>query len=169
MAAQETPQARAARYIAELDKKSYTQGEVKTLLHAIETLQDKTPGPTVSMSPVEDIQRGDVFIAPGVGGKNRPWAVTRVYEDYVVAIALSSGDKAPNMIEIDCRFWQGSWIGSASAQFPIQMAQKGVTRPLTNLDQLAEAEAALIRALTGAAGEVIDLPTTATFKTRRAA
>lgn len=169
MSTKESAQERATRYSDELNKKTYTHGEVKQLLSSISSIPDRSHGAEVSLSPIKEIQRGDVFIAPGVGGKNRPWAVTRIYDDHVVAIALSTGDSAPNMIKIDCRFWPDSWIGSASAQFPISVAMKGATRPLTNAQQLAEAEAAVIRSLTGTTGEVIDLPSAVVFKTRRAA
>ncbi|QJA43032.1 hypothetical protein [Phaeobacter phage MD18] len=167
MSAKETPQARAARLIEGLSSKTYSAGEVKTMLNTITQMGVMPTAKSVTMAPVEEIHRGDVFVAPGVGGKSRPWVVTHVYDSFVVAIAMSSGENAPGALPLNCRFWPGSWLGGATAQFSRDVAGVSVTRPLTDMDTLDRAEEMVVQALSGQYVSSVVSPTV--FRSRRAA
>ncbi|MDE4176375.1 hypothetical protein PXK01_19640 [Phaeobacter sp. PT47_59] len=147
----ETPRERAKRLMIEVSgssKETYSKGDVKTMLNSIAGASD---GPGRAAGPISDegcrapacldeLRRGDVFIAKAVGGKVRPWIVLRVTDDVVTAVSMSSGDSAPNMVRSECRYWPGGWIGSTLAQFPIEKALAEVTRPYTNLPHLRAVE-----------------------------
>lgn len=170
----ENPQQRASRYIDEMKDEPHSPGEVRQLLNAIKTMPlsrnevedigDTAPPRIGNMPAVLQVRRGDVFIAPGVGGKKRPWAILNVRGDVVTATAMSSGNKAPNLVQTECRFWRGSWVGGATAQFPVQMVVSHITRPLTDFAALLEAEALIIKALVG---EAPAIPNVIEFRSSR--
>jgi hypothetical protein len=146
----ETAKARAARLMEEVGSGSqerYSRGEVKTILNAVAQSPDAAAsepknGDEDCRAPasLDELRRGDVFIAKLVGGKVRPWVVLQTNDDVVTAVALSSGDSAPNMTRSECRYWPASWIGSTISQFSIEAAQREVTRPYTNLAHLRAVE-----------------------------
>lgn len=153
----ETPQQCAKRLMDEIEackQGTYTKGEVKTLLNHIFMIRPADGRPQGvpeswdadgcrSPARVTSLQRGDVFIAKTVGGKVRPWIVLRVQDEVVSAVAMSSGDKAPRMIQSKCRLWPGGWIGATITLFDVEVAVSEVTRPYTNFAHLAEIEAAV--------------------------
>ena len=123
----------AVKAISENVKDKYSKAEVLNLLRALEKDHESTV--------VEELRRGDVFWHKLVGGKIRPWIALSVRSELVVAVAMSSGDSAPRMIQAQCRYWQGSWVGTTTTLVNAEEAQKSVTRPYTNLDHLTEIEA----------------------------
>lgn len=149
----ETASQKAARLMQEVDgvsKSNYTKGEVKTILNNIaQTCGESvaTPEAEGCRAPAEitSIRRGDVFIAKMVGGKVRPWIVLRVSDGIITAVAMSSGDKAPNMIRSQCRLWPGNWIGTTVSLFDASHARQEVTRPYTNAKHLREIEMHLVQ------------------------
>lgn len=167
----ETPQAMALRLMNEIkegDQSSFTKGEVRAILNHIAVCKvgleyapnDSAKG-TVSTAGVK---RGDVFIAHAIGGKIRPWITLRVDGEAVRALAMSSGDKAPDMVKSECHLWPGSWISTTISSFTLQHATQDVSRPYTNLRHLAQVEAQVgekygmqVRpALVGSLGEIVD-------------
>jgi len=156
----ETPKQMAERLMGEVErdaKRQYSKGEVKTLLNTIAQRPEPekaAPKPQVieegqSRAPtkVEELRRGDVFIAKFVGGKIRPWIVLQVNEKVVTALAMSSGDHAPNMVPSQCRLWPGRWVGTTVSQFPADLAMAEVTRPYTNWAHLRELEEHVARCI----------------------
>lgn len=147
----ETPRDRAKRFmneVSESSKETYPKGDVKTMLNNIvgasgipvRSANNFSDEGCRAPACLDELRRGDVFIAKAVGGKVRPWIVLRAADDVVTAVSMSSGDSAPNMVRSECRYWPGSWIGSTLAQFPIDKALAEVTRPYTNLPHLRAVE-----------------------------
>ncbi len=119
--------------VAENVKGSYSKAEVLNLLNSLEHEHEVTV--------VDAIRRGDVFWHKVVGGKKRPWITLSVRSDLVVAVAMSSGNSAPRMVQAQCRFWAGSWIGTTTTLVNAEEARQSITRPYTNLEHLREIEA----------------------------
>lgn len=113
-------------------KGTYTRPEVLKLLRAASNIRD-----TIR---VEHIRRGDVFWHHLVGGKVRPWLCLRVNDGLVTAVALSSGDKAPRMIQSEARNWPGAWIGTAVCLIEADTARMAVSRPYDNADHINQIE-----------------------------
>jgi hypothetical protein len=161
----QTPQERAKALMDEIDtaglKRNYSGAEVKTILNTIACMKDAAQlVEDTCRAPisVEKLRRGDVFIAGTYGGKPRPWVVLRVRPEAVDATAMSSGEKAPDLVQSKCRLWPGSWLGSAVASFRMDVATREVTRPYTNLAHLSEIEAAIYgRVAPGRAKSIADI------------
>lgn len=119
--------------IAENVKANYSKAEVLKLIKSVELEHE--------VVEVEEIRRGDVFWHKLVGGKRRPWIVLSVKSDIVLAVALSTGDSAPRMVQAKCRFWAGRWVGTTTTLVTADLAKQSVTRPYTDREHLREIEA----------------------------
>lgn len=141
--AMESPTERAERMICEVrddDRQSYTKGEVAEFLSRIVAAGNTSAD---SLIEVARMQRGDVLIARLVGGKIRPWVTLSVKEGLVTAVAMSSGDKAPRMIQSQCRLWPGGWVGTTVSLFDEAIVRLSVSRPYTAATHLREIEGRL--------------------------
>lgn len=139
----ESPSERAARLIQEVresDRETYARGQVIDVLNSVAAAGHTCAD---SLTTVQNMQRGDVFIAKLVGGKIRPWATLRVFDALVAAVGLSSGDSAPRMVKSQCRFWPGAWLGTTVSLFNEEAVRHSVSRPYTNLSHLREIEGQL--------------------------
>lgn len=135
---------RMMEHLREKGKDSYAKGDIISMMNEISTAPDyETPDPyDTCRGPfvAKELRRGDVFISTFAGGKVRPWVTLTVQREVVTALAMSSGDKIPNMVKSQCRFWPSSWIAPTVSQWPLEIALQQVTRPYTNLEHLGEIE-----------------------------
>lgn len=141
----EPPAERAERLIQEISasgKETYTRCEVSHLLNSVKGAGTLWSG----LRKLDNLVRGDVFIAKVVGGKIRPWCVLSCRDGTVVAVAMSSGDSAPGMVKCESRYWSG-WFGMTVSSFREDEARQHCSLPYGNRDHLREVERQLANSM----------------------